>query len=74
MCASSHYGPFFLLPAGDGTTKVELSHSDIPDFDAHGNGDQKVSAERGWRERIFGAIQRVCPQKMHEFAGVGLGV
>ena len=45
--------------AGDGTTKVDLEHTGIPDYDAHGNGDQKLSAERGWRERIFLAINKV---------------
>lgn len=58
--------PLPACAAGDGSTRLELHHSDIPVHDRFGNGGQNRSAEGGWKERIFGGIKSIIGFGMEE--------
>lgn len=43
---------------GEQRCKLRITHKGIPDQDAHGNGNQVASIERGWREKYLAGIER----------------
>jgi hypothetical protein len=47
-----------LCCAGDNSCEVSLTQVRVPLADAHDNGDQEKQVLQGWRDRIFGGIQK----------------
>ena len=47
-----------LEPRGAGSCALKLRQTGVPLRDGHDNPDQEQQVERGWRERIFGGIQK----------------
>jgi hypothetical protein len=58
-CAAAAASPLCRSPlAGDSSCEVSLTQVRVPLADAHENGDQEKQVLQGWRDRIFGGIQK----------------